>query len=787
LPNDPLDWVEDSSADEKPMAESVDHVNEAPESPAQIYNEGNESMSEAVKSGQGEGARQNLMHEVLRLVEASRKGQLDERANVAAFDGDDAKVLRGVNDMLDQILVPIAEGNRILDQIAKGKIDELVAKTYQGDHEKMKQNVNGVALVLQKFQEEFAQMAEHSRQGKLDKRAKANSFEGVYQEIIKGFNETLDVILLPIGEGNRVLDRIAKGNIDELVVQTYQGDHEKMKQNVNAIALMLRKFQAEFAQLAEYSRLGQLEKRGAASAFEGAYGEIIRGANEMLDAILLPIGEGNRILDQIAKGKIDELVAKTYQGDHEKMKQNVNGIALMLRRFQAEFAQLAEYSRLGQLDKRGNASAFEGAYGEIVKGANDMLDAILLPIGEGNRILAQIAVGNFKETVDLACQGDHQKMKDSINAVHSAVSTLIGDAGNLAQSIVDGNIHIQTNASAYRGDYRKIIDAFEDAFAGLNKTFYQIVDSVEQVGQSAEQLNAASQNMASTSEEQASSVEEVTSSLEETDSQVKANTDGANTANQLVLGTSQAANAGQAKMEEMNKAMNEINASARGIAKIIKVIDEIAFQTNLLALNAAVEAARAGQHGRGFAVVAQEVRNLAGRSAKAARETADLIENSVKLVSDGVAIAKETSEALNQIVTNVVKVKDLVGEIATASAEQSRGVGQINVAMNQVAKAAQEGSQQSEELASASSELANLADRMRSEVRRFKLRERKQSGSEIAGLEGLTADMLVQLKAMLAGRNVAPAQAAAKPSNSARKSPQSVLPLDHDKRGYGNF
>ena len=402
----------------------------------------------------------------------------------------------------------------------------------------------------------------------------------------------------------------------------------------------------------------------------------------MLDAILLPIGEGNRILDQIANGKIDELIAQTYRGDHEKMKLNVNAIAQVLQKFRAEFAKLTEYSREGQLEKRGNVAAFAGAYGEIVKGANDMLDAILLPIGEGNRILAQIAVGNFRETVDVACKGDHQKMKDAINAVHGAVSTLIADAGQLAQAIVDGNIDVQTDSSNYKGDYVKIIDAFEKAFVGLNNTFYQIVDAVEQVGQSAEQLNAASQNMASTSEEQSSSVEEVNSSLQETDSQVKANTDGANTANQLVMGTSQAANAGQAKMEVMTRAMSDINTSSRNIAKIIKVIDEIAFQTNLLALNAAVEAARAGQHGRGFAVVAQEVRNLAGRSAKAARETAELIENSVKQVSDGVGIAKETSEALNQIVTNVVKVKDLVGEIATASAEQSRGVGQINVAMN---------------------------------------------------------------------------------------------------------
>jgi len=763
-------------------------MNDVPEAPAQMRNERIETMSEAVRSGHGDGgSNQNLIQEVLRLVEASKNGQLSERANVAAFSGDDAKLLRGLNEMLDAILLPIGEGNRVLDQIAKGKIDELIAQTYQGDHEKMKQNVNGIALVLQKFQAEFAQLTEYSRLGQLEKRGNVGAFSGAYGQIIKGANEMLDAILLPIGEGNRILDQIAKGKIDELIAQTYQGDHEKMKQNVNGIARVLQKFQAEFAQLTEYSRLGQLEKRGDASAFAGAYGQIIKGANEMLDAILLPIGEGNRILDQIAKGNIDELIAQTYHGDHEKMKQNVNGIASVLQKFQAEFAQLTEYSRLGQLEKRGNASAFAGAYSQIVKGANEMLDAILLPIGEGNRILSQIAVGNFQESVTIECHGDHQKMKDAINAVHGAVSTLIADAGQLAQAIVEGNIHVTADSSKYQGDYRKIIDAFEKAFVGLNNTFYSIVDAVEQVGQSAEQLNAASQNMASTSEEQSSSVEEVTSSLQETDSQVKANTDGANTANQLVMGTSQAASAGQAKMEAMTKAMNEINTSSRNIAKIIKVIDEIAFQTNLLALNAAVEAARAGQHGRGFAVVAQEVRNLAGRSAKAARETAELIENSAKQVSDGVVIAKETGEALDQIVTNVVKVKDLVGEIATASAEQSRGVGQINVAMNQVAKAAQEGSQQSEELASASSELANLAGRMRDEVRRFKLRERKVSAGEMGGLEGITNDMLVQLKAMLAAQHKSSAPEPVKQSALARKSPKAVVPLDHDARGYGNF
>ena len=159
---------------------------------------------------------------------------------------------------------------------------------------------------------------------------------------------------------------------------------------------MLQKFQAELAKLTEFSRQGQLEKRGEAAAFQGAYGDVIKGVNEMLDAILLPIGEGNRILDQIAHGKIDELIAQTYKGDHEKMKQNVNGVAMVLQKFQAELARLTEFSRQGQLDKRGDAAAFQGAYGDVIKGVNEMLDAILLPIGEGNRVLRLISGGNLR-------------------------------------------------------------------------------------------------------------------------------------------------------------------------------------------------------------------------------------------------------------------------------------------------------------------------------------------------------------------------------------------------------
>ena len=156
--------------------------------------------------------------------------------------------------------------------------------------------------------DEINRLIRSVRQGRLTERADANAATGDFKEVLSNINELMDVILLPIGEGNRILDQVAHGKVGELITETYQGDHERMKQNVNGIALVLQRFQAELTKLIDYSHKGQLEKRGDAAAFEGCYADIIKGINQMLDAILLPIGEGNRILSQVATGKVDELI-----------------------------------------------------------------------------------------------------------------------------------------------------------------------------------------------------------------------------------------------------------------------------------------------------------------------------------------------------------------------------------------------------------------------------------------------------------------------------------------------
>ncbi len=250
----------------------------------------------------------------------------------------------------------------------------------------------------------------------------------------------------------------------------------------------------------------------------------------------------------------------------------------------------------------------------------------------------------------------------------------------------------------------------------ISNTLKRIIDNLtegsEQVSSASSQVSAASQSLAEGATEQAAGLEETSSSLEEMSSMTKQNADNAAQANNLSSEARKAADSGSESMIRMSSAINDIQRSSEETAKIIKVIDEIAFQTNLLALNAAVEAARAGEAGKGFAVVAEEVRNLAMRSAEAAKNTASMIEESVKNSQNGVEISQEVAKALEEIVTGVGKATDLVGEIAAASKEQAQGITQVNTAVSEMDKVTQQNAANAEESASAAEELNAQAEQM---------------------------------------------------------------------------
>jgi len=632
-----------------------------------------------------------VLDEIMRLVDASKEGQLLERGNVTLFDGVDREVIQGVNEMLDAILLPIGEGNRILSQISSGKIDELIAQTYKGDHEKMKVAVNNVAVVIQGLQREMGRLSEASGEGQLSERGKPEHFQGAFAEIVRGVNVMLDAILLPIGEGNRILSQISAGKIDELIAQTYKGDHEKMKLAVNNVATVVQRLEKEMGRLTEASKDGQLSERGKPDQFQGAYAEIVRGVNVMLDAILLPIGEGNRILAQVSNGKIDELISQTYKGDHEKMKQAINNVATVLQGLQKELLRLTEASNAGQLSERGKHDQFRGAYAEIVRGVNAILDAVITPLNFSAGCVERISKGDIPPQITDTYHGDFNLIKNNLNAMIASMSELT----SAADEIANGNLTVDLRE---RSPQDKLIQALISMVAGLTRTVSEIRSIAGEVSAASQSISTASVEVSKGASSQAAAAEQASSSMEQMVSNIKQNADNAQQTDKI-------ANKSAKDAQESGKSVLEAVSAMKEIANRISIIEEIARQTNLLALNAAIEAARAGEHGKGFAVVAAEVRKLAERSQKAAAEINQLSANTLK-------VSEKSGEMLDKLVPDIQRTAELVQEITAASKEQDTGAEQINKALQQLERVIQQNASASEEMASTTEELTGQSDQL---------------------------------------------------------------------------
>ncbi len=313
--------------------------------------------------------------------------------------------------------------------------------------------------------------------------------------------------------------------------------------------------------------------------------------------------------------------------------------------------------------------------------------------------------------------------RDEIGMVAKDLDSMLitlQNTANLTERIAKGDLTVDVSLAS---DQDQLGQALQLMTANLGEVLGEVQSAGQQIASGTAQVSDASQSLSHGATTQASSLEEITSSMVEIVSQTKQSSENASSVNRLAGKTRETAEKGNRLMQQMVNAVGEINQSGQSISRIIKVIDEIAFQTNLLALNAAVEAARAGQHGKGFAVVAEEVRNLAARSAKAAGETAELIESSVSKGENGVQIADHTAGALQEIVDSVAQVTELVGEIATASEEQAQGIDQVNLALSLIDQVAQQNTASAEESAAAAEELAGQAESLRGLLLRFQLKD----------------------------------------------------------------
>jgi methyl-accepting chemotaxis protein len=337
----------------------------------------------------------------------------------------------------------------------------------------------------------------------------------------------------------------------------------------------------------------------------------------------------------------------------------------------------------------------------------------------------------------------------------------LGAAVNIADRIAGGELgnDVQVNSNDELG---RLLDSLKRMDSKLVEIVTGVRGSADAVGAAARQLSHGNDDLSQRTQEQAAALEETASSMEEMTATVKQNADNARQANQLAVGAREQAEKGGSVVHRAIGAMGEINASSRKIADIISVIDEIAFQTNLLALNAAVEAARAGEQGRGFAVVATEVRNLAQRSASAAKEIKDLINDSVDKVKVGSELVDESGKTLSEIMESVKKVTDIVAEIAAASEEQSAGIEQVNNAVSQMDNVTQQNAALVEEASAASKSMEQQSGQLVSQIGYFRSHHTPVSAQPVvAERPAMRTVSMPPAKPKRASARPAPKQAAA--------------------------
>ena len=347
--------------------------------------------------------------------------------------------------------------------------------------------------------------------------------------------------------------------------------------------------------------------------------------------------------------------------------------------------------------------------------ATTIVRTIRIPLQEIEAVADKLAIGDINVEVKKHYEDEIGSLADSMVAMVANIKKQT----EAAQQMAVGNL---TYEMVPASDKDVLGHALKKIFDDNNHALINMKEAASQVSSGSEQVAAASQALAQGSTEQASSIQEITASINEIAVMTKTNAEDAGKANRIVIEAKQGALNGSEHMRDMMEAMSDINTASENISKIIKVIDDIAFQTNILALNAAVEAARAGQHGKGFAVVAEEVRNLAGKSAQAASETAELIEDSIRKVGKGSKIAEETAVALEKIVEAIDHIVNLTEASAKASNAQATATTQVDQALMQVSTVVQTNSSTSEQCAAASQELSAQAIRLLEMIGYYKLK-----------------------------------------------------------------
>ncbi|WP_210234983.1 methyl-accepting chemotaxis protein [Allorhizobium terrae] len=640
---------------------------------------------------------QKFMAAIAHMSGEHDKGDIDVTLRAEDFRGDFALMAKGVNDMVGSHIAVKKKAMACVKEFGEGNFEALLEQ-FPGKKAFINETIETLRGNLRGLISEMNRMSAEHDKGDIDVFVPVEKFKGDFALMAKGVNDMVGSHIAVKKKAMACVKEFGEGNF-EAPLEQFPGKKAFINETIETLRGNLRGLISEMNRMSAEHDKGDIDVFVPVEKFKGDFALMAKGVNDMVGSHIAVKKKAMACIKEFGEGNF-EAALEQFPGKKAFINQTVETLRGNLRAITAELQRLIVASTAGKLSERGAADRFVGDFAKLVSGINGMLDAIILPISEGNRVLRQVSVGDLTQRVEIECEGDHERMK---NAINTMIENLRNTA-SIADLIASGDLTVEP---APLSDKDMLGLSLASMVQRLRGVVADALEASQNVSAGSVQLSSGAEQLSQGATEQASAAEEASASMEEMAANIKQNADNASQTEKIARQSSKDA-------EASGEAVNRAVAAMRTIAEKISIVQEIARQTDLLALNAAVEAARAGEHGKGFAVVASEVRKLAERSQAAAGEISGLSGQTVQ-------VATEAGAMLARLVPDIRKTSELVSEISAACREQDIGAEQINEAIQQLDKVIQQNAGASEEMSATSEELAAQAEELQTSISFFKV------------------------------------------------------------------
>ena len=409
-----------------------------------------------------------LVADAKMLSKAAVEGKLATRADASKHQGDFKNIVQGVNDCLDSVIGPLNVAAEYVDRISKGDIPPKITDNYNGDFNEIKHNLNQAIDAVTLLVTDAIMLAQAAVEGKLATRANAGKHQGDFRAVVDGVNNCLDAVIGPLNVAAEYVDRISKGDIPPRITDSYNGDFNEIKNNLNQAIDAVSALVGDAAMLSKAAVDGKLATRADATKHQGDFQKIVAGVNNTLDAVIGPLNVAAEYVDRISKGDIPPRITDTYNGDFNEIKNNLNQAIDAVNALVGDASMLSKAAVDGKLATRADATKHQGDFKSIVQGVNDCLDSVIGPLNVAAEYVDRISKGDIPPKITDSYNGDFNEIKNNLNQAIDAVNALVGDAAMLSKAAVDGKLATRADATKHQGDFQKIV-------AGVNNTLDAVI------------------------------------------------------------------------------------------------------------------------------------------------------------------------------------------------------------------------------------------------------------------------------------------------------------------------